>query len=882
MSKTKSNNKSLQAGVYSVSDATYEPSISNPHFQQNPQSQRIEEQGFCHSNEFQLIATHNIKFSSFFYHQQSQYDRLRQPQRQEEVKLTADSQKLEPTVTTTSVQTVFNTMSNGSNFVYEFTAISPTSIKNNDIVFVTYHSSNPNAQDWIGVYSPSNIDIKTTVPVKYGYCDMDKAYLKTGRGTLTFNMTNLRQDLAFYYFTGGLKDPIVQTQATTTVSFTQPNQPLRSRIVPFSGSSSLVPFTTFMDASTTFPVTATYAAESAPRMTRTVATTTVAALNLTAQDRTSIFELLWNSLNSAQPVLKWGLQSNNYAHIVHAKTITISQNQMCGPPANSTGWRDFGLTHTALFDFTQLTLQPQDKVYYIYGDASSGEFSQEFIFYVPPKAGEMAANHRPTTVVLYDDMGRGSDDMAFTWNEYGRPAINVSKSVGHLAQIGAIDAILHGGDISYARGMGVVWDFFLNMISPMASAVPYLSIVGNHEVDYPGTSVYYKGTDSGGECGVPALTFLPEPYPATIAAPWWSYDIGLIHFVSISTEHDFRRGSAQYAWLVNDLKSINRTLSPWVVFSGHRPMYVNSKSDGRFDSDQVVARLLRSNLEDLLLQYKVNLAVYGHNHVYQRHSAVYKEQVVQRATRVYNKQTRDYTYVQHNPQATVHMVVGTAGAPLSVNAVSGETYPTNFNCCVSKCFDMNRAVVFYASLFRAADCLRFVSVHMLAAGCLSINLLTCSHYLPAMMCNVLGKNQPKWNELFFYQYGYTILRAYNSTYLYWEWVNASNNRVLDKMVITQASPYNPFVAPSSNSESTDTMTYVYIGVGVGIAVLLLILLVLFIFYKPRSSSDTGAAAGGGPAVPNADENAVFKNKNNLDQPLFTAEAREMQRKHSAV
>jgi hypothetical protein len=54
--------------------------------------------------------------------------------------------------------------------------------------------------------------------------------------------------------------------------------------------------------------------------------------------------------------------------------------------------------------------------------------------------------------VLYDDMGRGSTDMSYTWNEYGRPAIDLAYSAGHLAQAGLIDAVVHGGDISYAQG----------------------------------------------------------------------------------------------------------------------------------------------------------------------------------------------------------------------------------------------------------------------------------------------------------------------------------------------------------------------------------------------------------------------------------------------
>ena len=37
---------------------------------------------------------------------------------------------------------------------------------------------------------------------------------------------------------------------------------------------------------------------------------------------------------------------------------------------------------------------------------------------------------------MYDDMGRGSNDMSYTWNEYGRPAIDLAFSVGGLVQTG--------------------------------------------------------------------------------------------------------------------------------------------------------------------------------------------------------------------------------------------------------------------------------------------------------------------------------------------------------------------------------------------------------------------------------------------------------------
>ena len=144
----------------------------------------------------------------------------------------------------------------------------------------------------------------------------------------------------------------------------------------------------------------------------------------------------------------------------------------------------------------------------------------------------------------------------------------------------------------------------------------------------------------------------------------------------MSTENDYQINSAQYYFLENDLKNVNRKVTPWIIFCAHRAMYINSNySVGKPNDDFMPAELLQKSLEDLLFKYKVNLGVYGHDHVYQRQSAVYKKQVVQKSTPVYNPITREYTYVHNNPQATVHMVIGTAGAKIHMNAEPGPKRP---------------------------------------------------------------------------------------------------------------------------------------------------------------------------------------------------------------
>lgn len=44
-----------------------------------------------------------------------------------------------------------------------------------------------------------------------------------------------------------------------------------------------------------------------------------------------------------------------------------------------------------------------------------------------------------------------------------------------------VDSIFHIGDISYATGFLVEWDYFLQLITPVASHVSYMTAIGNHE-----------------------------------------------------------------------------------------------------------------------------------------------------------------------------------------------------------------------------------------------------------------------------------------------------------------------------------------------------------------------------------------------------------------
>lgn len=60
-------------------------------------------------------------------------------------------------------------------------------------------------------------------------------------------------------------------------------------------------------------------------------------------------------------------------------------------------------------------------------------------------------------------------------------SLSVVQAVADEVASGEVDSVFHIGDISYATGFMVEWDYFLSLITPIASHVTYMTAIGNHE-----------------------------------------------------------------------------------------------------------------------------------------------------------------------------------------------------------------------------------------------------------------------------------------------------------------------------------------------------------------------------------------------------------------
>ena len=256
----------------------------------------------------------------------------------------------------------------------------------------------------------------------------------------------------------------------------------------------------------------------------------------------------------------------------------------------------------------------------------------------------------------------------------------------------------------------------------------------------------------------------------------WSYDIGLIHLVGIDTESNFSVGSSQYHWLERDLSRVNRSVTPWIVVGGHRPMYANSYYNGRVDAIVRIMDLLIKNLEPLFYKYKVDLAFWAHYHSYQRHSAVYQKKLIQRS-----ELSSDGVHIYRDPQATVHVIVGTGGADFSIHD-PGVTQD-----------------------------------------------LPYPHGIP-------GNQWYAWTEQFFYRYGYSRIKVFNDTHLDMTWTDSFDQEIHDHARIIRNEPSGS--AEWGSSTENNAQLYPRSGdiLGVWIAVINSIILVIVVVFVIHNKS----------------------------------------------
>eukprot|EP00850_Spirogloea_muscicola_P012086 SM000077S21560 [mRNA] locus=s77:233943:242539:+ [translate_table: standard] len=326
----------------------------------------------------------------------------------------------------------------------------------------------------------------------------------------------------------------------------------------------------------------------------------------------------WTTRDYLSPVVQWGLSADKMTYTVPATPSTYTRAEMCGPPANTTGWRDPGTFNTAFLSLpfkTRPGPYPTQILWIAdYGNANPDSADQfgvdsSSIFFRPPPSPGNAPD--PTNFARWfseDQQVINSDQ-----EEQGASLATANALYYEAYRTGLnYNALFISGDISYARGFQGQWEQFWKQTEGITQRVPVMITMGNHERDWPGTGDRfspYPPLDL--DSGLPSVSLLMNEST----------------YLEYSTEHNVSRGSPQWTYIVEDLQSVNRSKTPWVIVSGHRPVHIDSL-DGVLPSSNLLAgEEILANLEDVFMLYEVDLILAGHHHSYQRTFPVYKRNV---------------------------------------------------------------------------------------------------------------------------------------------------------------------------------------------------------------------------------------------------------------
>lgn len=215
--------------------------------------------------------------------------------------------------------------------------------------------------------------------------------------------------------------------------------------------------------------------------------------------------------------------------------LSYTADDYCSSPAMDY-WFDSPNIYTAVLT----GLVPGQTYHYRIGDSLT---VREF------KSAPLVDPNTKFAFATYGDMGNThkSSEGDFKKNKCPGATKNLLRITQDVDE-GKVNMVLHMGDIAYADGRQDEWDLFLSRVEPIASRVPYMVGVGNHEYDYKPPKTPKKkakkskvvdisgakgpynpfpnfGNDSGGECGV-AVTKLfrmpgtmPDGFNDVYAAP---------------------------------------------------------------------------------------------------------------------------------------------------------------------------------------------------------------------------------------------------------------------------------------------------------------------------------------------------------------------------
>ncbi|KAI9090620.1 hypothetical protein K1719_028473 [Acacia pycnantha] len=232
-------------------------------------------------------------------------------------------------------------------------------------------------------------------------------------------------------------------------------------------------------------------------------------------------------------------------------------------------------------------LKPNTLYYYRLGDSS-----QVYNFTTPP-------SQFPIKFAVVGDLGQTE------WTK---------TTLQHIANSN-YDMMLLPGDLSYADDIQSRWDSFGRLVDPLASQRAWMVTQGNHEIEK------IPVLHSKPFTAYNARWRMPFEQSGSDSNLYYSFEVAGVHVIMLGSYTDFHSDSSQYKWLVGDLQKVDRKKTPWLVVLLHAPWY-NSNTAHQNEPESYD---MKTSMEDLMYQARVDVVFAGHVHAYERFTRVYKD-----------------------------------------------------------------------------------------------------------------------------------------------------------------------------------------------------------------------------------------------------------------
>ncbi|CAM9192450.1 unnamed protein product [Choristocarpus tenellus] len=369
----------------------------------------------------------------------------------------------------------------------------------------------------------------------------------------------------------------------------------------------------------------------------------------------------WVTWSSSKTHVYWGKSMEDLDYLVEGHSTSYSYNHPDYPVYTS------GFLHTA----TIVGLEPSTRYFYSCGDTEEG-LSEPRSFRTPPDVGRSQA----VTLSILGDLGQTTDskntldalgrdasldvvlhagDLSYAdcdqprWDSFLRLLEPVASRLpwmvsagNHEIEYGSEDGTpftsfearfampsvgpalrsmdcgvgggLDGNGGLEACGMGRMEDEELWGDHFAETALSALEAKAGMDLR-PAEEATVEDSEIKAE-GVAKIQCCPSEWSGTydFGNSFYSFDVASVHVVMINPYTASGKDSTQYNWLVKDLESADRSVTPWVVVVMHCPWYNTNLAH---QLERQAGAAMRS-MEPLLFLHKAALVVAGHVHAYER------------------------------------------------------------------------------------------------------------------------------------------------------------------------------------------------------------------------------------------------------------------------